>query len=159
PNSLFQDRSGRVWVSTLHDFGYLQGQRFISISGVPGGNVHAIVEDSDGSLWIANQQHGLIHLLHDGEIEQIPWIGMGRKDHADALAVDRQRGGLWIGFFSGGVVYFADGAVRESYSSADGLGEGWVTDMLVDPSGVLWAATQGGLSRIKDGRVITLTSK
>ena len=49
--------------------------------------------------------------------------------------------------------------MRVSYAAADGLGEGWVTDLQFDREGSLWAATGGGLSRIKNGRVATLTSK
>jgi signal transduction histidine kinase len=39
------------------------------------------------------------------------------------------------------------------------LGEGRVDSLQLDRDGTLWAATEGGLSRIKDGRVATLTSK
>jgi signal transduction histidine kinase len=39
------------------------------------------------------------------------------------------------------------------------LGEGFVADVQLDRDGTLWAATQGGLSRVKNGRVATLTSK
>src|SRR5262249_15130448 len=42
PNSLFQDDRGRIWASTLREFGYLENDRFISISAVPGGVVHSI---------------------------------------------------------------------------------------------------------------------
>jgi signal transduction histidine kinase len=64
---------------------------------------------------------------------------------------------LWRG---GGVLYFKDGKVRASYTPAGGLGEGPVAGLRLDRDGALWAATQeGGLSRIKDGRVATLTAK
>jgi hypothetical protein len=70
------------------------------------------------------------------------------------------QGGLWLGFFArGGVAYFKDGQVRASYTSADGLGEGRVNAFQLDRDGTLWAATEGGLSRVKNGRVATLTSK
>ena len=75
------------------------------------------------------------------------------------MAADPSRGGLWLGFHQGGVAYFKDGQVRASYSAADGLGEGRVNDLRFDRDGTLWAATEGGLSRLKDGRVATLTSK
>jgi Y_Y_Y domain len=58
-----------------------------------------------------------------------------------------------------GVAYFADGQVRASYAAADGLGEGRVNDLRLDHDGTLWAATDGGLSRLKNGRLATLTSK
>src|SRR5262249_5385149 len=54
---------------------------------------------------------------------------------------------------------FADGKVRESYTTADGLGAGRVSGFLFDHEGTLWIATEGGLSRLKNGRIATLTSK
>src|SRR5262249_13024582 len=39
------------------------------------------------------------------------------------------------------------------------LGAGRVNDLRFDPDGTLWAATEGGLSRLKNGRVATLSSK
>ncbi len=65
---------------------------------------------------------------------------------------------LWLGFSQGGVAYFKDGKVRESYAVADGLGKGIVNSLSLDSDGTLWAATEGGLSRVKNGRVATLTS-
>ncbi len=118
-----------------------------------------IAEDSAGNLWIANQEHGLFHLLPGNVVEQIPWSQLGHKDHATALAADPSQGGLWLGFFNGGVAYFADGKVQSSYSSANGLGEGLVNDLRFDRDGTLWAATDGGLSRLKNGHIATLTSK
>jgi PAS domain S-box-containing protein len=159
PNSLFQDSRRRIWVSTQHGFGYLEKDKFISINGVPGGPVHGIAEENDGNLWIANQESGLIRLSARGEIQEIPWAGLGHKDHANALIADPVHGGLWLGFFQGGIAYFNDGGIRASYGAGDGLGEGMVTSFRFDPDGTLWIATQGGLSRLKNGRFATLTSK
>ena len=71
------------------------------------------------------------------------------------------QGGVWLSFWhDGGVLYFKDGQVRASYTAADGLGKGPVPGLQLDRDGALWAATEeGGLSRIKDGRVATLTSR
>jgi signal transduction histidine kinase len=57
------------------------------------------------------------------------------------------------------VEYFKDGQVRASYLDADGLGKGVVDGIEMDRDGTLWAATEGGLSWLKNGRVATLTSK
>jgi signal transduction histidine kinase/ligand-binding sensor domain-containing protein len=157
--SLFQDSHGRIWASTLREFGYLQNGRFIALKTVPGGAVYSITEDADGSLWIANKDLGLIHLLAGDRVQQIPWARLGHNDPALALAVDPVRRGLWVGFTKGGITYFADGQVRASYSAASGLGEGRVNDLRFDPDGALWAATEGGLSRLKNGRVATLSSR
>jgi signal transduction histidine kinase/ligand-binding sensor domain-containing protein len=157
--SLFQDTHGRVWASTLREFGYLENGRFTSMKNAPGGPVYSITEDTSGGLWIANKDHGVIHLFQSGQIQQTPWSGMGHEDYALALAVDPRRQGLWAGFYRGGLVYFADGKVRESYTTADGLGEGRVNGLRFDPDGTLWATTEGGLSRLKNGRMATLSSK
>ena len=138
---------------------YFENGRFIPVSGVPGGAVHSIAGDSAGNLWISHQDHGLFHLLGGSVVEQIPWARLGRKDFASALFSDPVQGGLWLGFFQGGVAYFKDGQVRASYAAADGLGEGRVNGLQLDRDGTLWAATEGGLSRVKNGRVATLTSK
>jgi two-component sensor histidine kinase len=112
-----------------------------------------------GNLWIGDRDHGLFHLLEGSVVERIAWARLGRKDFAYSLLTDPTHGGVWLGFYQGGVAYFRDGQVRASYAAADGLGEGWVTDLQFDREGSLWAATRGGLSRVKNGHVATLTSK
>ena len=159
PNSIFQDERGRIWVSTFAGLGYLDNGGFIIVSAIPSGFVLSIVQDRDRNLWLANEQHGLFRLSPLGEVRQFPWAELGHQDHASILAADPSHGGLWIGFFLGGIAYFEDGQVRASYSAADGLGEGRVGRFRFDPDGTLWAATEGGLSRLKNGRVATLTSK
>ena len=157
PYSLFQDSRGRIWAVTLDEFGYLENDRFVAIRGIPGGIVRSIAEDSDGSLWIANQSFGLIHLKGTKVLEQIPWDKFGHKDFASALAVDPLERGVWLGFFNGGVAYFKD-EPRATYGPADGLGDGLVNDFQFD-NGAVWMATAGGLSRLKNNRIATLTSQ
>ena len=158
PNSLFQDASGRIWVSSPFGFGYLENDHFISVSAVPGA-VTAIAQDTAGNLWIANEHVALFQLHRGNVVQQIQWPRLGRMAHASALAADPLQGGLWIGFHLGGVVYFADNQIRASYTGADGLGEGRVNHLRFDQNGALWAATDGGLSRLKNGRVATLNVK
>jgi signal transduction histidine kinase/ligand-binding sensor domain-containing protein len=158
-NALFQDSRGQIWAATMNQFGYLENNRFILLREVPTGVVRAITEDAAGNLWIANQSSGLIKLSPQGKVEVSPWERFGHKDFAIALAADPSRGGLWLGFYNGGITYFRDGQVRAAYGTADGLGEGFVGRFRFDDDGTVWVATQGGLSRLKNGRVTTLTSK
>jgi len=159
PISLFQDDRGRIWVATLGAFGYLENDRFISIDNVPGGSVLSIVQDRAGNLWIANQDLGLFQLTPERKVQQIPWVKLGHQDHASVLAADPLKSGLWIGFFLGGVAYFSDGEVRRSYGAADGLGEGRVSDFRIEQDGTVWISTEGGLSRLKNGRLATLSAR
>ena len=158
PNSLFQDNSGRVWVSTPFGFGYLNNDRFVSVSSLPGA-VTAIAQDTAGDLWIANENVGLFQVLPGDVVQQIPWSRFGHNDHVSALAADPLRGGLWLGFFLGGVAYFSEGEIRASYGAGTGLTGGRVSDFQFDKDGALWIAAEGGLSRVKDRRITTLTSK
>ncbi|HTS31803.1 MAG TPA: two-component regulator propeller domain-containing protein [Bryobacteraceae bacterium] len=157
--SMFQDSRGRIWASTLREFGYLENNRFVPVKDVPGGAVYSICEDRNGNLWIANRAAGLIQLSRNGQVQQTPWTALGHKDPAMALAPDPTEPGLWIGFNQGGIAKFRDGKVTASYSAADGLGEGRVNGLRFDPDGALWAATEGGLSRFKNGRIATLAGR
>ncbi|HVI10300.1 MAG TPA: two-component regulator propeller domain-containing protein [Candidatus Binatia bacterium] len=158
-DSFFQDSRGKIWVSTAGAFGFLENDRFSPIPNLPSGYVHDIAEVGPGHLWLANQQAGLLHLFQGKVVQQIPWAGLGHSDFDYTLAADPSGKGLWLGFFDGGVAYFADGGIQKSYSEAQGLGQGWVSGLRFGQSGALWVATQGGLSRIKDDHIATLTSK
>jgi ligand-binding sensor domain-containing protein len=160
PHSLLQDGRGRIWVSTADATGYLAHDRFFPLKGLPGGSaVHAMTEDAAGNVWIAIQNDGLFRVSRDDAVEQVSWRALGRKDFAYALGADPVQGGLWVGFYESGVAYLVNGALRRSYAAADGLGAGRVNSFLVDRAGTLWTATEGGLSRLRNGRFSNLTSK
>jgi ligand-binding sensor domain-containing protein len=136
---------------------YLKDGRSVPIAGVPERYVRDVVEDAPGSLWVSHDQ-GLLHLVDGRVAERIPWSRLGHKDYAYSLRPDPARGGLWLGFSQGGLAFFKDNEVRESWSASDGLGKGLVGRFQIDGDGTLWAATEGGLSRLKNGRIATLTS-
>src|SRR6266498_4356426 len=159
PNSLFQDDQGRVWVSSYRGLSYLENGRFVSVGGLPEGNVTSMAQDNEGRLWVVNERGGLLQLLRGNLIQQIPWASLGRKDLGTALVADPVRGGLWLGFSQSGIVYLTEGQVRASYGSTLGLGEGRVNQLRIDRDRTLWVATEGGLSRLKDDRIVTLTTK
>ena len=160
PESLYQDDRGRIWVSTRHGSAFLKDGRFVAVDALPAGEVHFITGDNAGNLWMAGHQR-FFHMLEGRLVEQIPWSKLGRTQSAAVLLPDRGQDGVWLGFWvNGGLSYFKDGRLRVPYTAADGLGEGPVPDLQLDRDGALWAATeQGGLSRVKDGRIATLTSK
>jgi signal transduction histidine kinase/ligand-binding sensor domain-containing protein len=156
--SIFEDHRGQIWVGTQSGVAFLKAGRFAPVAAVPYGVVHSITGDSAGNLWMSHQE-GLFHLHGADLVERIPWARLRRKEPATALLHDARQGGVWLGFRDGGVAYLDDGEIRASYSAAEGLGEGMVRSFYTDASGSLWAATEGGLSRIYDGRVLTLTSR
>jgi signal transduction histidine kinase/ligand-binding sensor domain-containing protein len=158
PYSLFEDRSGRLWFSTDSEFGYLTNDHFVPVREVPGGRIASMAEAPAGHLWLAKQDYGLFHLFQGRVVDKIRWAALGHNDHARVVVADPRRG-VWLGFSGGGVSYFADGAIQKSYSAAHALGAGRVNSLRFGPRDALWVATENGLSRIKDDRVTTLTSR
>ncbi|MCE4539700.1 histidine kinase [Pelomonas sp. P7] len=155
--SLYQDPDGRLWVSTGGGLAYLAGDRFVSIGGVPSKEVYSITGDKAGNLWLSGNA-GLTRLNRGRFVENIPWSAFGRWQQAKVIVADR--GGLWLSFWQGGgVLYFKDGKVQETYTAESGLGAGHVAGLRLDADGAVWAATEeGGLSRIHEGRITTLTA-
>jgi signal transduction histidine kinase/ligand-binding sensor domain-containing protein len=157
--SLFQDSRGRIWISSQSGIGYLDHGRYTS-SKVPGGYASSFTEDTDGNIWIANQRLGLFCVSSSNKVQQYPSATFRHnEDDAAATLAPYSPGGIWIGLYKGGLVWFREGHVAASYTTADGLGKGRINDLRVDKAGVLWAATENGLSLVKNGRVDTLTSR
>ena len=156
--SVFEDELGRVWVFATGGVGYLNNDQFTPVSAVPGGIALSVSGDAKGNLWISNYEQGLLHILGENLVEQIPWTRLGGNGFATALIADPQKSGVWMGFFNGRLAHFSSTGLSTPYTAADGLGEGRVNDLRLDPDGTLWAATEGGLSMIKGNRIATLSS-
>ena len=156
--SLFRDSRGRIWASAIGVAGVVENGGFRAVVEVPGDLVNAIDEDARGNVWLLTQKSGLFRLPPGREVERIAWSALGRADHAGRVAADHARGGLWLGFSRGGLSYYVDGKIRESYAVADGVGNGRVNYLSIDRDATVWAGTAGGLSRVKNGRAATLSS-
>jgi signal transduction histidine kinase/ligand-binding sensor domain-containing protein len=156
--SLFEDAGGQIWVGTLNGVAIYRSDRFFPVRSVPHGIVISITGDRAGNIWISHQE-GLFQLRQARVVERIPWAKLGRREPASALLHDAMQGGLWLGFRDGGVALFKDGQLRASYAGSEGLTPGMVRGFYIDRKRTLWAATVGGLNRIQDGRVLTLTSR
>jgi signal transduction histidine kinase/ligand-binding sensor domain-containing protein len=156
--SLFQDDGGRLWLYAAAELAYFNGNRFIALHrAVPGEEAHSITGDSEGNLWLAGNE-GLYRVREGRVVEKLSWPALGQSERAKVIVADR--GGVWISFWGlRAVSYFKDGRIRALYKAADGLGKGRIANLQLDRDGALWVATEeGGLSRIKDGHIATLTT-
>lgn len=112
-------------------------------NGLPQDSVHAIVQTSDGYLWIGTEQ-GLARF--DGYQFRIfdhantPAL---KDDDVRCLLADRT-GALWVGTASG--LTRIRGADTRASSAADGLPSGGVRELLQAPDGRVWVLTDGGLA-------------
>ena len=123
-----------------------------SEDGLPQNSVAAILQTSDGYLWLGTQE-GLVRF--DGlkfTIFNKENSTAFRVNNVRALVQDRQ-GDLWIGSFGGGLIQYHDGSFR-SYVAEDGLSDNTVSSLLVDRDGGLWVGTENGLNQFKDGRFV-----
>jgi len=158
--SLYREPQGRMWI-TGRGLAWFEDGRFVPfpVLNAPLWFMGPVARDSAGTLWMTSDR-GLHRLSPARVFEDIPSARLGLQGNlASLLAADPVDGGLWVGSWQGGVVHFKDGQVRASYGPADGLGDGRVSALQLDSENTLWAATDGGLSRIKNGRVATLTTK
>jgi len=157
PYSLGRDDEGRLWVGTDKGVFYFERDRFVPVSGVPRGYTFSIAGDGRGGVWIL-QVENLFHWSPNAAVQQIPWSQFGHAT-GRAMLPDRDRNGLWLGFYEGGLDYLKDGKIVRSYGPGVGLGDGRVNHLRFGPNGGLWVSTEGGLSRIKDERIATITQK
>jgi signal transduction histidine kinase/ligand-binding sensor domain-containing protein len=155
--SLYQDDQGRIWAFTASGLACFEKGRIVAVPGIPSTEVYSMTGDNAGNLWLSGNR-GLSHMRDGRLVEHFAWSVLGRWQQAKIIVADR--GGIWLGFWmGGGVEYFKDGQVQASYKAADGLADGPVAGLRVDRDGAIWTATQeGGVSRIKDGRITTLAS-
>jgi signal transduction histidine kinase/streptogramin lyase len=157
---VMEDDLGRLWLSGAdRAFGYLEHGRFVAMENLHVRTVRATTQDNQGAVWVADQSEGLVRLSADGEIERIPWERLGHTAFATALIADPGDGGLWLGFWDGGVAYFKDGTIRKAYQSGRDVAAGRVTSLTLDSEGALWIAAEGGLTRLTHGPAITLSRR
>jgi diguanylate cyclase (GGDEF)-like protein len=115
-------------------------------TGLPSTSVQALLQSSDGYLWLGTQD-GLVRF--DGarfelfDSRSTPAIG---NNHIQSLA-EAGDGALWFTTLGAGIVRFHRGEFR-AYTSADGLSSDQVRAVLEDRSGTLWVGTDEGLDRM-----------
>ena len=157
---IMEDHSGGVSVATSVGLAYSKNNHFQPVDLPDGAKIRSVAaaaEEPAGILWFSDLEHGLIQ-MRDGHIEKVvPWSLFENKQ-VYALVGDPEGKGLWLGFRQGGIAYYAAGNVARRYGVSDGLAPGLVTDLHLDKAGTLWIATQGGLSRLRDGQILTLTA-
>jgi signal transduction histidine kinase/ligand-binding sensor domain-containing protein len=154
--SLFRDRDGDLWVSSLRGLFHVDEGRRTPVKVAPTRGAHAITQDAAHDIWVSDREQGLIRLRDRKVSSSTPWSTFG-GDYAQSLAADPARG-IWLGFARGGVSRLVDDKVLDTYTATDGLGQGSVNSLHFDHNRVLWAATEGGLSRVEDGTIRTLSS-
>src|SRR4029434_8876071 len=72
--TVFEDRAGRVLVSTLRGMAAFDGDRFVRLlRSDPTRVVYNVVEERAGDFWISDQDRGLLHLVGEDVVTGVPW--------------------------------------------------------------------------------------
>jgi ligand-binding sensor domain-containing protein/signal transduction histidine kinase len=157
--ALFQDSRGRLWVANAAEVAYLENGRWVRVNGVPRGQPFTVTQDTDGNMWISYQGEGLVRISPAGAVQTVPWSRFGHEDPAVSLLADERLGGVWLGFPRGGIVHFAGDEILASYGASNGVAASTVNNLRFDSSGTLWAATENGLIRLKNGHGTTISGR
>jgi ligand-binding sensor domain-containing protein/signal transduction histidine kinase len=149
---ILQTRDGYLWVGTQAGIARFDGVRFTVFDHTNTPALHDdyvsdLVEDRQGTLWIATSHGGVIYFSHG------MFIHLKGVDARSGLAIAADAdGSVWIGGY-GGLSHVRDGRVIKTYTSANGLSGDPVKRLVMDKDRSLWIATAGGLDRLAGGRI------
>jgi ligand-binding sensor domain-containing protein len=154
-NGLARGPQGGVWIATADGLCHATRLQVECRADARDLTLYAVLETRDGRLWIGTDR-GLLSgpaslsadLVCRGE------CFAGRTVTALMQAKD---GGLWIGFADGELVHRLNG-IETRYGAADGLPSEGPVGLVEDEEGSVWAATNGGLVRLRPARVAMLTT-
>ena len=152
---------------------------FTKADGIIDDWVYALALDQDGTLWLGTEGgvtrydgRTFVSYTHrDGVGADLKAIGQYEKipnpsyhhqntegkeaegynpNYILAAAVDHNNV-KWFGTWGAGLSRF-DGRTWKNYTIRDGLPGNFITDILVDPDGTLWIATEGGVGMLRNNR-------
>jgi signal transduction histidine kinase/ligand-binding sensor domain-containing protein/CheY-like chemotaxis protein/HPt (histidine-containing phosphotransfer) domain-containing protein len=163
--TLYQDRSGAMWVGTLRGAdrwrfdGPLPSHDPLmreALTDLDGKTVSQFLEDGDGSQWVGTLDAGLFHFDGNGRT-----LAVYRHDAArpNSLGSDRVTailedlaGRHWVGTDEGLDLLVAGADAfdhfRHDRADADSISDSHIMSLYQDPTGLLWIGTRaGGVNR------------
>lgn len=157
--SIFEDHEGSLWIGTFSGIDRITNGKFTTYArstGLSHDDILTVYQSPDGSIW-AGAVGGLSR-LHRGHIVSYRDSPERGENLITTIARDG-KGNLWVGTVGGLRALRDDKLVP--YGGKYGLATLGIRALLYDPQpGSMWIATvKGGLSRLQDGRLTTLTTK
>ncbi len=156
--AILEDRDGSLWLGTTGG-GIARLREGRVESWIPGDGpaaalVWSLAEDSEGSLWFGTQPGGLHRLGNSLFASYTKRDGL--PDEVIESVYQDRRGTIWIGTHAGGVCSLDPGGMK-CLTTADGLAHNRVNAILEDAGGDLWLGTEGGLDRLRGGKITKIT--
>lgn len=147
-----RDSSGNVWLGMGEGILYcMRGGEMVEYGpeqGIPGHGISCVMEDKSGQLFVAAFREGIFKLGND----RFSSVTIEGLDPATApvnwLYQDRS-GAMWIA--TGNGLIRKDGDDIRHFSTADGLSDNTIVDVIEDSDGNIWLGTDSGLNRLRMG--------
>ena len=154
-NTVFQDKSGFIWLGTnkgLFRFNGVDFRHYSANDSLPNSPVTAVAEDSLGRIWVGHQ-NGSIAYIEKNEVTIFePREGNAVEAISDIL-FDRQ-GRMWFSTRNDGLYYYVNDRLYR-LDQQEGLPDLFVYDLFEDTSGNIWAGTDAGIAicSLSDGNI------
>ncbi len=146
--SLFEDRQHRLWLGAYGGLACVASGQ-VTWYAAPEGLVHpqirAMVEDSQGRLWVATA-YGWLYCLENGRISHYSKADGLESELLVGLASDAD-GSLWIAAHDKGVIRLRNGRFS-TFTAREGLAFSAASHLINDPQGGLWIGSERGLMRV-----------
>lgn len=162
--SMFEDRAGRVWLGVDGKLMSYENGQFLEAKKPDGSSFDhvasawAMTGDTNDNIWVGvtakDNNRRLLRIRGQIVEEEIPLSEPIRR--AESLAADRQ-GSIWIGNQRDKLARYRDGQT-EIVSLGD-AGEVTIYSIMVDSGDALWASTNKGIYRWKDGALSLLDAR
>ena len=142
-----EDREGNLWIGTYRaGLSCLQNGKFTTyteVEGLADDAVHAVIEDTDGSMWIGTE-NGLSH-FQNGVFTTLS-ATQGQLPNLTVRDVCRSTKDkvLWIAT-NGGLARY-DSKNIQTFLPQDGLSNGRVRCLFESKDGAIWVGTESGLN-------------
>jgi ligand-binding sensor domain-containing protein/signal transduction histidine kinase len=151
--AIAQTPDGYLWFGTDEGLVRFDGLDFTIFNKLNtreflGDNIHALLVDRQGALWIGMAGGVLYRRVKDRFEVFTAKEGLAGAT-VNCMAEDRD-GSLWIGT-NGGLSHFVNGAFH-TYGTKDGLSNARIMSLLQDHTGRLWVGTARGLNIFEAGR-------
>lgn len=157
---IFEDRQGNIWVGGDNGLSVLsQVLQPVQTLDLPSRQISALMQASDGRLWVGTADDGAYILSRDGKVERVDYrpAGKSNEGHVSCLYEDHS-GAVYIGLYAGcGFNIWENGRVRRGFVSgpipeaqhvvSDGnrITSNWITDFLEGRDGRFWVVTWEGV--------------
>jgi diguanylate cyclase (GGDEF)-like protein len=148
--ALLVDREGEVWGGTaglglVHWVGYRNWENWTTRQGAPSDGIWSFLRDRAGSFHFGTDSGQA--RLEAGHHRITVWPGhlKDAREQVGSLAEDRN-GGVWVGTFSGRLLYTSPGTTQEVLIAKLPL----IFRIFRDQAGNLWICTQEGIYLISE---------